>query len=206
MSMKLSEVLNISRHSELNTLAVKDNNEALVSFVNLGILELYSQFALDSEEFIIPLRSDRTIYDLPHDFMYLVSAYESYGAGRQGSVNLPVNNENDPSSVNTINFRQVQITNSQDGKYVGIIYVKKPDAFTVDDLDKELPLPDQLIQPLLNFMAFKGHSAVRLDGQGEGDIYYLRFKKSCDDILKQGTSIASDDLNMDTRIHDRGFP
>lgn len=204
--MKLSEVLNISRHSELNTLAVKDNNEALVSFVNLGILELYSQFALDSEEFIIPLRSDRTIYDLPHDFMYLVSAYESYGAGLQGSVNLPVNNENDPSSVNTINFRQVQIPNSQDGKYVGIIYVKKPDAFTVDDLDKELPLPDQLIQPLLNFMAFKGHSAVRLDGQGEGDIYYLRFKKSCDDILKQGTSIASDDLNMDTRIHDRGFP
>ena len=204
--MKLSEVLNISRHSELNTLAVKDNNESLVSFVNLGILELYSQFALDSEEFIIPLRSDRTIYDLPHDFMYLVSAYESYGAGQQGSVNLPVNNENDPNSVNTINFRQVQIANSQDGKYVGVIYVKKPEAFTVDDLDKELPIPDQLVQPLLNFMAFKGHSAVRLDGQGEGDIYYLRFKKSCDDILKQGTSIAADDLNMDTRIHDRGFP
>ena len=94
--MKLSEVLNISRHSELNTLAVKDNNEALVSFVNLGILELYSQFALDSEEFIIPLRSDRTIYDLPHDFMYLVSAYESSGAGLQGSINLPVNNEKRP--------------------------------------------------------------------------------------------------------------
>jgi len=204
--MKLSEVLHISRHSELNTLAVKDNDEALVAFVNLGLLELYGLFALDSQEYIIALKSDRTIYDLPADFMYLVGAYRSHGLGFGPSTPLPINVEGNVESVNTVNFRQVQIQNSESGKYVGVIYVKKPTAFTVEDMDEELPIPDQLVQPLLNFMAFKGHSAIRVDGQGEGDVYYLRFKRSCDEILKQGTGIASDDLSMDTRIRDRGFP
>ena len=46
-----------------------------------------------------------------------------------------------------------------------------------------------------------------MDGQQEeGDVYYQRFRRSCDDIKKQGTSIASDDLSMDNRIALRGFP
>lgn len=206
--MKLEEVLNISRYSELNTLAVKDNNEALVAFVNLGLLELYSVFGLESAEFLIPLQDARTIYDLPPDFMYLTGAYENDGYGNsKGSKSLPINEENNSGSVNTINFRQLQIPDSVKGSYVGIIYVKKPPKFTVADMGKELPIPDQLVQPLLNFMAFKGHSAIRIDGQQtEGDVYYIRYKKSCDEILKLGTSIASDDLSMESRLVDRGFP
>lgn len=203
--MKLSEIINISKNSELNTLSVKDNVGAIVSFINLGLLELYNIFALKTEEHIIELEDGVTIYDLPSDFMYMTGAFETPMHGTN-SQTVPINEEGNPYSINTINFRQVQVPLSGAGAVISIIYVPKPNTMTVDDLDVDLPIPDNLVQPLLNFVAYKGHGAVRLDGQGEGDIYYARFRRSCEDIKRQGTSIASDDLSMDNRLALRGFP
>lgn len=205
--MKLKDILNLARHGELNTLSVKDNNPALVGFVNLGLLELYSMFALYTEEYVIELEEGVTIYGLPSDFMYITGAFEAPPAGSsQNSNPLPINEEGNPLSVNTINFKQVQVPLTTKGSYISIIYVPKPEMVSVDDLEAEVHIPDQLIQPLLNFMAYKGHGGIRADGQGQSDVYYARFRRSCDDIKRQGVAIASDDLSMDVRIYSRGFP
>ena len=204
--MRLDEVINICRYSELNQLSVKDNDEAIVAFINLGLLELYNIFALKTEEHLIELQEGVSIYDLPDDFMYMTGAFETPGDGCN-SRPVPINEESNPYSVNTINFNQVQIPLSIKGAYVGIIYVVRPNTLSAGDLTTKLPIPDQLVQPLLNFVAYKAHGAIRLDGQqSEGDVYYARFKRSCDDIKRQGTSIASDDLSMSTRLVSRGFP
>ena len=205
--MKLSEVINIAKHSELNTLGVRDNTQALISFVNMGLIELYSQFALYTEEYVIPLQTGITIYDLPNNFMYITGAYEAPAIGSpENSKPLPINEEGNPLSVNTINFKQVQVPLSINGTFIGIMYVPKPVTLTEDDLENEVPLPDQLLQPLLNYMAYKAHGAIRTDGQGEGDVYFIRYKRSCDDVKRQGVAIASDDLSMDNRLFYRGFP
>ena len=205
--MKLSEAINICKYSELNTLAVKDNLEAITSFINLGLLELYNIFALKTEEFLIELQDGVTIYDLPDDFMYITGAFEVPDNG-ENSKDVPINEEGNPYSINTINFRQVQVPLSMTGSYVSIIYVVKPTYLSATaDLDTELPIPDNMVQPLLNFVAYKAHGAIKLDGQqSEGDVYYMRFKRSCDDLKQRGTAIAADDLSMDTRLSTRGFP
>ena len=205
--MLLSELLNVAKYSELNTLAVKDDIPALVSFVNLGLIDLYGLFSLRTEEHIIELEDGVTIYDLPADFMFITGAYEAPSIfSNDNSINLPINEEGNARSVNTINFKQVQIPLSLTGDYVGIIYVAKPELMTADNLDVDLPIPDQLVQPLLNFIAFKGQGGVTVNGQTEGDIYYARYRRSCDDIKRQGISIASDDLGMSNRLGYRGFP
>lgn len=204
--MLLQEVINICKYSELNTLSVKDNDEAIVAFINLGLLELYNIFALKSEEFLIELQDGVTIYDLPDNFMYMTGAFESPDEG-QNSKPVPINEDNNPFSINTINFSQVQIPLSTKGAYISIIYVVRPNHLSVERLSDRLPIPDNLVQPLLNFVAYKAHGAIRLDGQqSEGDVYYARFIRSCDDVKRLGTSIASDDLSMSTRIYSRGFP
>lgn len=205
--MKLSELLTVAKFSELNTLAVADNDDAVLAFINLGVLELYNQFALQTEEYLIELQDGITIYDLPDDFMYLVGAYEAPSQGSSSdSFQLPINEDNNPLSVNTINYRQVQIPLSVTGGYIGIIYVQKPQKMTIDNLDDEVPVPDHMIQALLAFIGFKGHGGIRLNNESEGDIYYLRFKQAIDDLRKRGTTIAADDLSMDTRLALRGFP
>lgn len=204
--MTLQEIINIAKNSELSTLAVKNNDAAVIGFVNLGLIELYSIFPLRTEEVVISLLDNVTIYDLPADFMYMIGAYEEVPKGANyNSAPVPINEESNPFSINTINYSQVQIPLTLSGNYISILYVPKPDKFTVLDLESELPLPDQLVQPLLNFIAYKGHGAIRTDGQGESDIYYIRFRRSCEDIKKLGTSIASDDLSMPERISSRGF-
>lgn len=203
--MTLDEFINVAKYSELRSLAVKDDPVVIIAFANLGLLELYSIFNLHTEEVVIVLESGKTIYDMPEDFMYITGAYELGTASN--AVPLPINEEGNLFSINTINFKQVQIPLSVTGTYVGIMYAQKPPVLSSDDLAAQLPIPDHLIQCLLHFVAFKGHGGVRLDGQQEeGDVYYQRFRRSCDDIKKQGTSIASDDLSMDNRLALRGFP
>lgn len=206
--MTLGEFINVAKYSELRSLAVKDDPVVVTAFANLGLLELYSIFNLRTDEVIINLKSGVTIYDMPEDFMYITGAYELSGSGsNSNAVPLPINEEGNLYSVNTINFNQVQIPLSVTGAYIGIIYAQKPPVLSSEDLTARLPIPDHLIQCLLHFVAFKGHGGVHLDGQQEeGDVYYQRFRRSCDDIKKQGTSIASDDLSMDNRIALRGFP
>lgn len=204
--MKLQEVIDIAKNSELNTLAVRNNDSAIIGFINLGLIELYSIFALRTEEYIIALQNNVTIYDLPADFMYMTAAYGEVPTGSsQNSLQLPINEESNPFSVNTISFSQVQVPLSAAGEYISILYVPKPAVLSINDLDTEVPIPDQLVQPLLAFIGYKGHGAIRTDGQGEADVYYLRFKRTCDEIRKLGTSIASDDLGMPNRLFERGF-
>jgi hypothetical protein len=204
--MKISDVINLAKVSELNTLAVKDNIPALINFINLGLLELYAEFNLYTEEALIELVEGTSIYDLPDNLMYITGAFEAPPEGSCLNANpLPINEEGNPYSVNTINFKQIQVPLTTTGAYISILYTPRPPEFLAADVSEELPLPNQLIQPLLLFMAAKGHGAIRTDGQSQGDVYFARFKRACDERKTQGVVIAADDLSMATRIGSRGF-
>ncbi len=205
--MKISEIVTIAKYSELNNLAVKDNINAIVSFINLGLVELYTHFDLYTEEALIELVEGVTIYDLPDNFMYMTGAFEAPAEGSsEESRPLPINEEDNPFSINTINFKQVQVPLNTSGAFISILYTPRPKVFTSSDLDEELPLPDQLVQPLLNFIAYKGHGAIKVGEPGNADVYFTRFRRSCDERKAQGVAITPDDLSMATRIGSRGFP
>lgn len=201
--MTLRELITIAKFSELNTLRIAENDEVVVAFINLGLLELYGLFPLYTEEQILDLEDGKYIYDLNDDFMYMTGAYDVNDVG-QVRV-LPINEEANPLSVNTINFRQVQIPSVATGAEIGITYVPKPPKMSQDNQDVEVPLPAALLQPLLNFVAFKAHSGMRADQEGEGNSYERRFLRSIENVRSRGIGIASDDVSMDTKLAQRGF-
>lgn len=204
--MTLGEIINIAKHSELNTLAVKSNDGAITDFINLGLIDLYSMFPLRTEEYIIELQDNVTIYDLPSDFMYMTGAFEEVPKNStMNSIPVPINEENNPFSINTINYRQVQIPLTIKGGYISILYVPKPEKMVATELTAELPIPDQFVQPLLNFVAYKGHGAIKSNGNDESDVYFIRYMKSVDAIRSLGTGITPDDLSMASRLETRGF-
>ena len=201
--MTLRELITIAKFSELNTLRIAENDEVVVAFINLGLLELYGLFPLYTEEQILDLEDGKYIYDLNDDFMYMTGAYDVNDAGQVRT--LPINEEANPLSVNTINFRQVQIPSVATGAEIGITYVPKPPKMSQDNQDVEVPLPAALLQPLLNFVAFKAHSGMRADQEGEGSSYERRFLRSIENVRSRGIGIASDDMSMDTKLTQRGF-
>ena len=201
--MTLRELITIAKYSELNTLRIAENDEVIIAFINLGLTELYGLFPVYSEEQILDLEDGKYIYDLNENFMYMTGAYDVDINNRIRM--LPINEEANPLSVNTINFRQVQIPSVATGAEIGIIYVPKPEKMTVDNMDAEIPLPAALLQPLLNFVAFKAHSGMRADQEGEGNSYERRFLRSVENVRDRGIGIAADDMSMDTKLSQRGF-
>lgn len=214
--MTLQNVVDMAKYGELNNLSLKTNNEAIISYINQGMIELYKIFPLSTKEIIITLGEDGTvdnpyikvsddIYTLPNDFMWITAAYDEVPEDSLDIVSIiPINEEDNPFSINTINYNQIQVPVTVTGAYISIIYVSAPPAYTVSDLNTEIALPPQMVEPLLLFVGYKGHMAVSGVINSENDAYLLKFRNSCDQIKYLGM-YSSDDVAMTDRVSDRSF-
>ena len=203
--MTATEVISLAREGELKTLAVKDDLDAVIGFINLGLIELYKRFPIEVDEYLITLDPSQTIYDLPNDCMWLVAAYGEVPAGSTEEVNqLQINDEENPLSINTVAWNKVQIPLSITGDTVSIIYVSSPTLVTSATLDIDLPIPSQMIEALLNYIGYRGHGSVNGNIQAESNTHYQRFEASIKRIKNLGM-FTSESVNMDGRISDRGF-
>lgn len=203
--MTVGQIIDLAKNSELNGLSVSSKNEVLISYLNLGVLELYKRFQLKVEEHIIELQNTIDIYTMPNDYMWIVAAYGEVPVDSVDSVNiLPINEEDNPLSINTVGWNKVQVPVTVDGAYVSIIYVASPDVYTVNDLNVEVALPAQMIETLLAYIGYRANSAIDTGVQTEDSVYYQRFEASCDK-LKQFGMFNSDDMFMSKRLTLRGF-
>lgn len=203
--MQVQQVINLAKDSELKNLHV-GGDEVVLSYLNMGLIELYKRFALQVNEHVVNLEDEVEIYDMPDDFMWLVTAYGEVPEDDKTSfVNiLPINEEDNPLSVNMVNWYQVQIPLALTGEYVSLIYRAAPPYLTTADLSNRIPIPVQMIEPLTTYMGYKAHASLDANVQDENNTYYQRFEIACERIQKEGM-FTSDDLSMDERLKSRGF-
>ena len=203
--MTVGQVIEMAKVSELNGLAIGTNTAAVLGFLNLGMLELYKRFSLKTEEYIIELDNTISIYTMPADYMWIVAAYGELEERSGELVNLiPINEEDNPGSINTCAWNKIQVPVNTTGAYISIIYMAKPPVYTLSDLDVEIDLPPQMIEPLLAYIGYKGNSTVKSGPQTEDNIWYVRFDSNCNRI-RQESMLNSDDMYMKDRLGNRGF-
>ena len=209
--MKVQDVIDMAAYGELRDLGLRNDVPTVLSYINLGLLELYKRFSLSTKEIVIELQNNVEIYDMPVDYMWIVAAYGEVPINSTDTINsLPINVENNPVSINTINWYQVQIPNSIEGARVSLIYVAKPDMLIYNEatpdtlLQNELPLPDQLIEALLSYMAYRAYGTINNENQSESNVFYRKFEEASKRVKRDGV-LTSDDLTMKTRIKTRGF-
>lgn len=203
--MTVGQIIDLAKNGELNGLNVSTKPEVLVGFINLGVLELHKRFQLKVEEYIINLEDTVDIYTMPSDFMWMIAAYGEVPIDSVESVNiLPINEEDNPLSINTVGWNKVQVPVSVGGAYISIIYVASPTMYSVNDLGVEVDLPAQMIEALLMYMGYRANSSIDTGVQTEDSIYYQRFEASCEK-LRQFGMFNSDDMFMNKRIALRGF-
>lgn len=199
--MTIGQAIDLAKNGELKNLAVGKDSSTVLGFINLGLIELYKRFPLNVNEHIITLVDGQTIYDMPNDYMWIVSAYQevdelvNFG---EPYAQIPINEEDNPESLNTIGYSQVQIPVVATGAYISVIYVAAPTYFTIEQLEDRLPIPPQMIEAMLEYIAFKAHSTLPNSGQAENNLMYQRFEASCERILRLGM-ISSDDMDMKSR-------
>ena len=203
--MTVRQVMELARVSELKGLAIASKDEAVLGFINLGVLELYKRFTLRNEEHIIELVDGVDIYTMPANYMWAIAAYGEVDIRSTETVNqLPINEEDNPLSVNSVSWNKLQVPVSVDGAYISIIYVAGPDVYETDNLDVDIDLPPQMMEALLAYIGYKGNSTIDSGVQTEDNVWYIRFENSCGK-LREYSMTTSDDMYMSKRLSTRGF-
>ena len=208
--MTINQFISIIQYSELNQLPLKEDREAITAYINLGLLELYKRFPLKISELIINLDSDETYYSMPSDFMWIVSAHREVNTESGCEViEIPINEENNPLSINTFSWNTVQVPMAVTGSDLSIIYTASPKLLTyntstevfinsdgIEVTDLEIPL--QLVEALTHYVAYRAYSAISGASETENNAHYQRFEVSCQEVEKYGM-LSSDDLDMKER-------
>ena len=205
MFMTVKQVIDLAKASELAGLPAASKDETVLGFINLGVLELYKRFTLSVEEWIIALEDGQSYYTAPEDFMWIIAAYGEVGMDSVQEVNvLPVNEEDNPLSINTVGWNKVQVPLSVTGAYVSIIYAATPEVYSVTDMDKTVNIPPQMIEALLAYIGWRANSTIDTGIQTEDTVWYNRFESSCSRLEVKGF-INANDVVMTNRLNMRGF-
>lgn len=203
--MTVRQVIDLAKASELTGLPAASKDETVLGFINLGVLELYKRFTLSVEEWIIALEDGQSYYTAPEDFMWIIAAYGEVGMDSVQEVNvLPVNEEDNPLSINTVGWNKVQVPLSVTGAYVSIIYAATPEVYSVTDMNKTVNIPPQMIEALLAYIGWRANSTIDTGIQTEDTVWYNRFESSCSRLEVKGF-INANDVVMTNRLNMRGF-
>ena len=203
--MTVKQVIDLAKASELTGLPAASKDETVLGFINLGVLELYKRFTLSVEEWIIALEDGQSYYTAPEDFMWIIAAYGEVGMDSVQEVNvLPVNEEDNPLSINTVGWNKVQVPLSVTGAYVSIIYAATPEVYSVTDMNKTVNIPPQMIEALLAYIGWRANSTIDTGIQTEDTVWYNRFESSCSRLEVKGF-INANDMVMTNRLNMRGF-
>lgn len=203
--MIIQDVIDLAKYSELSGSSLKDNNDAILLFINAGMLELHKRFQLKTNEHIVNLQEGVTLYSLPEDFLYAIEAFGEVREGYSGLPHLPINDEDEPYSIFFPNHKEVQVPLVEYGASISIIYGAKPIRYDIDDLAEELDLPETLIEALLHYIGYKAHLGIKGDAQSENNAHYIRFDRSCKKARELGVAHPIDSWRMVDRLNSRGF-
>ena len=203
--MTVRQVIDLAKASELTGLPAASKDETVLGFINLGVLELYKRFTLSVEEWIIALEDGQSYYTAPEDFMWIIAAYGEVGMDSVQEVNvLPVNEEDNPLSINTVGWNKVQVPLSVTGAYVSIIYAATPEVYSITDMNKPVNIPPQMVEALLAYIGWRANSTIDTGIQTEDTVWYNRFESSCSRLEVKGF-INANDMVMTNRLNMRGF-
>jgi len=211
--MTAQDVINLAKNAELKQLAVKDDELAVLGYLNLGLLELYKRFPLEEAEAIITLKDGKTNYKLDgtdadvsmeagKDMLVIAGVYTTVKDGNEVKVvSMTINDEDDATGIDTPSFNTVEVPAVATGALISIIYRVTPKFLTA--LTDVLPLPPQLLEALLNYIGYRGHGSINGELKTENQSHYVRFENSCRRVLLDGL-ITTDDL-ISKKLYNRGF-
>ena len=181
--MVLSDVIEQLKYGELKSIAVKDDTSAIVSYINLALISLYSRFSLKMSEQLIPMVNNQVEYTLASDLMSIYGIYDENGD------EFALDDESSLFSINQVDFETIQVPNPVEGVTISVIYKPSPTWITYTgtaDLTKKIPIPPQLLEPLLHYVGYRAHGSMNGDIKAENNTHLMRYEASVKRIKNLG--------------------
>ena len=217
--MTLQSIINLARSGELKKLSDQSyTDEIIIDYINLGLIELYKRFQLQTEELVITFTNEaKTIYTLgvdtdgvtpldsdvsyPNGYSEVMVIQEAYD---EDGNSYNINEESDLLSIFTISQSQLQIPNPSIGSIVSIIYRPSPTYYTESMLTNEINMPSSLVEALLSYIGYRAHGAMDGNINAENNTHYTRFEASCLRAANLGV-VTADSLDTTYNLFWKGY-
>jgi hypothetical protein len=226
--MRLLDILKDLTYGELSGLAIGnlipgefDNEpdpheyEQVISYINLGLKEIYKRFFLRSRELDIQQHEEITTYKLSSDYAASNTASLIPLADRyildtvddpflddilkieeiydEEGTKLPMNDITEENSVYTPSYRMVQIPYPNNDATFSVQYraAHPKIPVTLDTLpdDVEIELPNSLHAALLQYVGYRAN--LRSNSEKSAD-YWQQFEKTCAHVENQGLEVQGE--------------
>lgn len=212
--MTVSDIIEYVTYSDLSNLGIINNlksddlilatnsEKAIISYINLGLIELYKRFDLRTEETVVILSENITVYNLNIPTLNsIIAAYDEEGKEYE------LNSENDALSILTPSYNTIQVPNPVEGAAIYIIYTSAPDKILWDtDLTLiDVSIPPVLHEALLKYIGYRAHVGMGKEYQVEMQTAYNMFIKSCEDVKTFGVINNNDPLVSGNKLELKGF-
>ena len=187
--MYVKDVMDMAKISSLNNLAIAKNDGALIKFIYLGVSELYRRFNVSIKSETVPVNDTLTLYELRNtDVDLLLSVFDAKGKELKQTDIL----NSMEFDYKILNFRSFLLKRP----FNGILFaVYKASPVVLKDAEDIIDLPDAMIDALLTYVAYAGHSTINRDNINEASAYSQRFDLACRELEMQGYRIP---LSTDT--------
>lgn len=215
--MKLSLVIEQVRNGDTSGLSAKSlPDSTIVSYINLALIALYNRFQLRTEEAIVALETNRTLYKFDgtdpavtvdggaipmDDIVSINEVFDEFGT-------IPINDNNEPSSVYSVSYDTLQVPIAETGMFLSVIYKATPQFITYTDdgngnaVDVNIPLPLTLLEALLFYIAYRAYLSTGDAGTPDADKYEMKFTQACNKAHDQGL-VMSDTYSIN--VEHRGY-
>ena len=193
--MFVSDITEIAKVTFLNNLAISRNDTALIKFIYLGVSELYRRFNLSVKSETIITSDNLTVYELKNeDVNMLLGVYDRTGRELQQTDVM----NSLMFEYKLLNYKSFLLRHPFDG----LLYtVYKASPKSLNTLEDRIELPDAMMDALLTYVAYVGHSTINKDNINEASAYSQRFDIACRELEMQGyrINLSTESLSLQVK-------
>lgn len=205
--MLIKEAIEMLRDSVLRHVKVGEDDNAVIGFINLGILELHKRFRMSFDEAVITPVIGKRVYtldgadpdvsiDLARKELLVIetivdSDYEE----------VPLNVLIDPKSAKTLSFNTIRLAEEADSTSYTVTFRTAPEFSVLRDY--ALPISSAFIEPLFHYVGYQAFLSVQGEENTQHSLHKKRFEESLQRVAALGLYQQSD-MRTD-RLEERTF-
>lgn len=200
--------------------------QQIVSYINLGMTELYKRFFLKSREIYLQQHAEIATYLLHSEYSLANTASAIAESERyiidtaddpfvddllkieevydEEGVQLYLNDVTQDLSIYTPSYRSIQVPYPNDDTTIAIQYRANHPRISADVTTEaasvEVAVPNSLYEALLYFVGSRAHRATNVEKSSD---YWQMFKRTCDDVTRLGLEVQVETGNW--RFDDHGW-
>ena len=221
--MKVSQFLSFVRDSELSNLSSNSfTDDRLISFMNLGIIELSKRFRLATKVETIQTSMYTHIYTLRHsDVINILDIIDSTGkslipqrTSDSESYDYKLMSNNSFLLKRKFDYvASITHTPVKGGELEDLQEVQAPDlslvvvysaiADLITDKEDDLPIPELFIEALMSYVGYKSYRTLGANGQNDSSEKWKVFEYCCS--LVTNSSYAGNDNILGKSVQSKGF-